>query len=90
MTPHESKGMCFFCLECICDWRVVGWDLVMQSPTCGPCLRRVRKLQQKVYGPDHLEVYGEIRHGQWASDERRIWAAEQRALKESQKTGSVK
>lgn len=77
INVNEHHGECFFCLECVTGWRAEGWDLVFQSPVCGPCLRRVRILQEKVYDPDGLGLYSEVRSGEWASsDERRIWNAE--------------
>jgi hypothetical protein len=71
---HETKGTCYFCLECVCGWRTEGWDLVLQSPVCGPCLRRVCQLQEKVYGPRGQRALNLIRHGDWATDEARIAA----------------
>ena len=69
----ESHGTCFFCLECVTGWRVAGWDLVFQSPVCGPCLRRIRLLQEKVYDPNAESLYQKVEGGAWATDEARIW-----------------
>lgn len=74
-----SKGRCFFCLECISGFRVVGWDLVYQLPVCGPCLERVRFLQEHVYNPAGESLYEELGYGVWASDAAHVFEARKRS-----------
>jgi len=70
---EKHHGRCFFCLECICGHRAIGWDLVFQTPTCGPCLERVRYLQDKVFGPRGESLYEKVGYGDWATDVARAW-----------------
>lgn len=72
---HETHGNCFFCLECVSGYRAVGWDRVFQSPVCGPCLKRVRFLQDKVYNPIGESLYEKVRYGEWATDAAREYDA---------------
>jgi len=80
----DSHGRCFFCLECICGFRAEGWDLMwqsaegwdvmLQSAVCGPCLKRVTREQQTVFGPRGHSIYDYVYEGDWGMIEAREWA----------------